>query len=87
MKDDARKIQTFHDDAVVVLMTMVNYDVKKILVDNKSSTDVLFYSIFFQIRLPTDRLRKVSTLLVGFTGDVVIVEGEITFSLTTGMDP
>ena len=55
-KDDVRRIQTLHDDAVVVSVMIKNYDVKKILVDNESSTDILFYSIFSQMRLPADRL-------------------------------
>ena len=45
-EDDVRRIQTLYDNAVVVSTTIVNYDVKKILVDNESSMDVLFYSIF-----------------------------------------
>ena len=45
-KEDARKIQTPHDDAVVVSATIANYDVKRILIDNESSTDVLFYLTF-----------------------------------------
>ena len=65
---------------------IVNYDVKKILVDNRNSIDVLFYSTFFRMRLSTDRLRRVLTPLVGFTGDVVTVEEEITLSLTTGTE-
>ena len=47
LEEDARRIQTPHDGAVIVSATIVNYDVKKILIDNKSSTDVLFYSTFF----------------------------------------
>ena len=66
---------------------IVNYDVKKILVNNESSTDVLFYLIFFRMRLLTDRLRRVSMPLIGFTGDAVTVEGEITLSLTARTDP
>ena len=45
--EDAWKIQTPHDDAVVVSTTIANYDVKRILVNNGSSTNILFYSIFF----------------------------------------
>ena len=47
--EDARRIQTPHDDAVVVSAIIANYDVKKILVDNGSSTNVLFYSTFFRM--------------------------------------
>ena len=39
------------------------------------------------MRLPTDRLRRVSTPLVGFTGDAVTVEGEISLPLTTKTEP
>ncbi|XP_073112137.1 uncharacterized protein [Elaeis guineensis] len=86
-KEDARRIQTFHDDAVVVLATIANYDVKRLLIDNGSSTDVLFYSIFSRMKLSIDRLRKISTLLVNFTGDAVTVEGEITLPVIAGIEP
>ena len=86
-EEDIRGIQTSHDDAVVVSAMIANYDVKKILVDNGSSTNVLFYSIFFRMRLSTDQLRRVSTPLVAFTGDAVAVEGEIALSVTVGAEP
>ena len=66
--EDAQRIQTLHDDAVVVSATIANYDVRRILVDNESSTNILFYSTFSRIRLSTDRLKRVSTPLVGFAG-------------------
>ena len=87
MKDDVRRIQTFHDETVVVSMTIVNYDVKKILIDNESSTNILFSSTFFRMQLPIDRLRRISTSLVDFTENVVTVEEKITLPLTTITDP
>ena len=86
LKDDVRKIQTLHDDAVVVSTMIANYDVKKNLIYNESSTDVLFYLIFFWIQLPTDQLKKISMSLVGFTRDAIIVEEEITLPLTARVD-
>ena len=86
LEEDIWRIQTFHDDAVVVSATIANYDIKKILVDNESSIDVLFYSIFFQMRLPIDRLRRVSTSLVGSTRDAVIVKKK-SLSLIAGTEP
>ena len=44
---DLRGVQTLHNDAVVVSMTIINYDVKGCLVDNESSTDVIFNDYFF----------------------------------------
>ena len=87
LDENVRKIQTFNNDAVVVSTIIANYDVKKILVDNESSIDILFYSTFFQIRLPINRLKKVSIPLVGFTGNAIILEGEIIIPLTAGIKP
>ena len=38
--DDVQGVQT-HDDAVIISMMMTNYNVKRVLVDNGSSTDVI----------------------------------------------
>ena len=49
---DARGIQTFHDDAVVISLIIANYDVKRVLVDNGSSANMLFYEAFQKMNLP-----------------------------------
>ena len=46
-EENVWRIQTLHDDAIIVSTTITNYDIKRIFVDNESSIDVLFYSIFF----------------------------------------
>ena len=86
MDDDVKIIQTPHDDDVIVSAMIANYDVKRILVDNGSSTNILFYSAFFRMLMSTERLRRVSILLVGFTEDAVDVEGELDLSLTIGTE-
>lgn len=55
---DVEGIQTRHDDAIVISMTITNYDVKKILVYNGSFVGILFYDAFCKINLPTDQLWK-----------------------------
>ena len=82
--EDARRIQTPHDDAVVVSTTIANYDVRRIFVDNESSTNILFYLTFSRMRLSADRLKRVSTPMVGFAGDAVTVEGEVTLPMIAG---
>ena len=86
-ESDLQGVQTLHDDAIVVSSTIAKYDVKRILVDNGSSTNVLFYAIFSRMDLSKYRLREVSTPLIGFTGDSVQVEGEITLPTTVGTSP
>lgn len=49
------EIQTPYDDAIVVLATIANYDVQRILVDNGSSTNILFYDAFINMNLSPNR--------------------------------
>ena len=85
--EDARRIQTLHDDAVVVSTIIANYYVRRIFVDNGSSTNILCYSTFFRMRLSADRLERVSTPLVGFVGEAITVEGEVTLPVTAEIEP
>ena len=50
-ENDMQGVQTLHDDAVVVSSTIAKYDVKRILVDNGSSVNVLFYAVFSHMDL------------------------------------
>ena len=86
-ESDLQGVQTPHNDAVVVSSTIAKYDVKRILVDNGSSTNVLFYVVFSRMDLSKYRLREISTPLIGFTGDSVQVEGEITLPTIVGTSP
>lgn len=74
------------DDNVVVAMTITKHPIKRILVDNGSSIDVLSYEAFVQMSLSPGLLRPVTTPLMGFTGDSVRV-GEVTLSVTAGTEP
>lgn len=44
--DDLQGVQTFDDDTIIINMIIANYDVRRILVDNGSSTDGCFMMIF-----------------------------------------
>ena len=79
---DLRGVQTPHNDAVIISMTMANYDVKRCLIDNGSFADVIFYDCFSQMgRLSAKLLKPVNVPLVGFIDDSIKVEGEIELSI------
>ena len=84
--NDVKEVQTPHNDAIIVSMTIAKYDVKKILIDNKSSADILFYDTFQKINM-LGRLKQVGTQLIEFFGDSVAVEREVTLPVTTRNDP
>lgn len=54
--EDLIGIQISYDDPFVVLIIIANYEVRKVLVDNRSVVDILFYDPFMTIKLPTDKL-------------------------------
>lgn len=40
-----------YDDAIIVSVTIANYDAKRILIDNESFVDVLFYDTLVKMNI------------------------------------
>ena len=45
-EDDARRLHHPHDDALVVSIRVGDYNMHRMLVDNGSSADILYYPVF-----------------------------------------
>ena len=41
--EDARRLHHPHDDAIVITLAIANYTTKRVLIDNGSSADILYY--------------------------------------------
>ena len=76
--EDAERIHHPHDDAIVITLLIADYTTRRVLVDNGSSADILYYPAFQQIRLGQDQLRPVCSPLIGFGGMKVQPIGTIT---------
>ena len=76
--EDAERIHHPHDDAIVITLLIANYTTRRVLVDNGSSADILYYPAFQQMRLGRDQSRLVNSPLVGFGGMKVQPVGTIT---------
>ena len=50
-EDDARRLHHPHDDALVVSIRVGDYNTYRVLVDNGSSIDILYYPAFQQMRI------------------------------------
>ena len=72
---------------VVVSLNIANYDVRRILVDNESLADILFYDAFSKMSILDGRLGPISSPLVGFTSDAIPMEGVITLTVAAGRYP
>ena len=46
LEEDARRLHHPHDDALVVSIRIEDYNMHRVLVDNGSSTDILYYPAF-----------------------------------------
>lgn len=62
-------------------MVISNYEVSKVLVDNGSLADILFYNTFMKIKLSTDRLTLMQSLLYRFTRKAIMPEETITLPM------
>ena len=87
MDKDAERVHHPHDDAIVITLLIADYTTRMVLVDNGSSTDILYYPTFQQMRLGRDQLRLVNSPLVGFKGMKVQPVRTITLPMVVGAYP
>ncbi|XP_057506528.1 uncharacterized protein LOC130789725 [Actinidia eriantha] len=85
--DDLRGLHFPHDDALVVVAIIANFNVQRILVDNRSSADILFISAFDKIKIGLDKLHPFNTPLIGFGGNTTHPLGWIKLPVTLGAEP
>ena len=51
LDEDARRLHYPYDDALIVNIQVGDYNTNRVLVDNGSSTDILYYPAFQQLRI------------------------------------
>ena len=81
-EEDARRLHHPHDDALVVSLRVGDYNMHRVLVDNGSSADILYYLAFQQMKIDKEQLVPINAPLVGFRGTRVFSLGAATLSVT-----
>ena len=84
---DARGVKQPHNDPLVIMLNIEGFNTKRILVDNGSSTDIIYLPAFQQLKLDPKRLRPFESPLVSFSGDRVYPKGIVTLTVTMGAQP
>ena len=84
---DMEGCQHPHDNPLVIRAAIANKTVHMVLVDNGSSTDIIFVSAFDKIGIGREKLEPVNSHLWGFSGERVIPLGSIQLVLTLGDPP
>lgn len=85
---DYKGINPDHNQALVITLDISNHDVKKTLVDNGSSVDVLFAHTLDRMQLGSLRLEtSKEQSLYGFGHNVVPIQGIIHLPVIFGTEP
>ena len=66
---DLEDVVPHENDLVVIFVVIVRRKVHRVLIDQGSSTDVMFWGTFTSPQLSPDHLRPYYGCLVGFAGD------------------
>ena len=86
-EEDARRLHHPHDDALVISIRIEDYNMHRVLIDNESSADILYYPAFQQMGINKERLVPTNAPLVGFGGTTVLPLGAVTLSVMVGDYP
>ena len=81
-KEDLRDVVPHDNDPIVISLVTAGSVVHRVLVDQGSWTDVMFWLTFEKLQLSPDQLRPYGGCLYGFAGDQVEVRGYIELRTT-----
>ncbi|GFS34533.1 hypothetical protein Acr_00g0034510 [Actinidia rufa] len=83
-KTDPKRVRHSHSDPLVIQLRMNNYDMKRILVDTRSSIEMMYYDLFKQLKLTQLDLKQARAPLVGFNAQSHLPLGTMTFKVRAG---
>ena len=64
-----------HDDALVIILRIGGYDVKRVMVDQGSAVEIMYPDLFKGLNLRAEDLTPYNSPLVSFEGKVIIPKG------------
>lgn len=73
-----------HQDPLVISAEVVGFEVRRIIVDGGSSTDVIFAEAYARMGMPTLALTQAPASLRGFDGEAVQVLGQVQLVVAFG---
>ena len=85
--EEAKRIHHPHDDAIIITLLIADYTTRRVLVDDGSSANILYYPAFQQMRLGPDLLRPACSSLIGFGGMKMQPIGTVTLPIVVGSYP
>nr|XP_017247956.1 PREDICTED: uncharacterized protein LOC108219166 [Daucus carota subsp. sativus] len=83
-EEDARWVHHPHNDALVIALRIGPMNVHRVLVDNGSSVNILYYGTYQKLGLPDKDMKVEDVYIYGFGGEAVKVKGTIRLPVTLG---
>ena len=85
---DEDKVGTIqlHDDALVVMLKIGGYDVKRVMVDQGSGAEIMYPDLYRGLNLRPKNLTAYNSPLVSFDGKIVILRGQIRLPIQAGSE-
>ncbi|XP_057432518.1 uncharacterized protein LOC130725292 [Lotus japonicus] len=83
---DFQGIKTNRDDHVVIMVRINSFNVRRVLLDQGSSADIIYGDAFEQLGLTDRDLMPYTGTLVGFSGERVWVRGYLDLDTIFGID-
>ena len=85
---DEDKIGTIqpHDNALVITLRIGGYDVKRVMVDQSSTAEIMYHDLYKGLSLRAEDLTPYSSPLVSFEGKVIIPKGQIRLPVQAGSE-
>ena len=85
---DEDKVGTIqpYDGALVVMLRIGRYDVKRVLVDQGSAVEVMYPNLYKGLNLKPENLMAYDSPLVSFEGKTITSRGQIRLPIQTGSD-
>ena len=85
---DENKLGTIqlHNDALVVTLRISGYDVKRVMIDQSSTAEIMYPDLYKGLNLKLKNLTAYSSHLVSFEGKMVIPKGQIRLLVQIGSD-
>ena len=81
-KENVRQLHRPHHNALVINLSIADFNTRWVLIDNGSSVDILHYSAFQQMKVNRECFLPSDTPLVGFSGTKVFPVGTINLPVT-----
>lgn len=73
--DDFHAPDPDQDDPMVITAQIALYDVRKVLIDQGTSVNILYWTTFLKMELSEDIIAPFSVQIVGFTGERMDTRG------------